>query len=85
MIVKVSGQPTVTINGSNYSVDVPVAFYDDAGWVGEGTTLTITGVLTDTPANFLSKLTTASNTWQANVAIRNTFEVKLAGIVGRVL
>ncbi len=85
MEVRVSDQPSVTIIGSNYSVGVPVAFYDDAGWKLEGTTLTITGALTDTPANFMGKLTTASNTWQANVAIRETFEVKLAGIVGRIL
>lgn len=85
MIAKVSGQPIIIVNGSNYSCDVPVSLYDDAGWKGEGTILTITGALTDTGAQFLAKLKTASDDWQATLAIRGTFQAKLSGLVGKVL
>jgi len=85
MKVKVSGMPTLTISGSTYSADVPVALYDDNGWQGEQTSLNVTGNLTDTGAQFLTKLTTASNAWQAALAIHDTFQNKLANLVGRVL
>jgi hypothetical protein len=85
MVAKVFGVPQITVNGSNYSCDVPVNLYDDAGWIGEGTTLTITGTLTDTGVAFINKLKMASDNWQATLAIRDTFQNKLNGLVGRVL
>ena len=83
MIIKVSGIPALSIAGSTYTAEVPVATYDDAGWQGEGSVLTVTGALNDTGAQFMTKLTAASNAWASSLATRDTFLAKLANLVGR--
>ena len=85
MIVKVSGIPSVTITGTTYAVGVPVATYDDSGWAGAQTTLTITGAITDTPQEFWTKLKTKAGEWEVGLDVRDTFKTKLAGIVGKQL
>ena len=85
MIIKISGNPSVTITGTTYSVGVPVATYDDNGWVGTQTTLTITGAITDTPQAFWAKLKTKASEWETESEVRDTFQTKLAGIVGKQL
>ena len=85
MVIKVSGNPSVTITGTTYSVDIPVATYDDNGWVGTQTMLTITGAITDTPQAFWTKLKTKASEWETGLNVMDTFQTKLAGIVGKQL
>lgn len=85
MIIKVSGIPSVTITGSLYSVDVPVSTYDDNGWTGVSTVLNITGDITDTPQMFWTKLKAKADIWETELGIMETFQIKLAGLVGKIL
>lgn len=75
--VFVTGQCIVSINGTNYSVDVPATAYDDGNTVVGTINLNVTGPLTDTQAQFKTKLVTASNTWKASVQTIETMKAKL--------
>ncbi len=85
MIIKVSGIPSVVVDGTNYSVGVPVSTYDDDGWMGAQASLTVTGNISDTPQAFWTKLKDKASKWEKELGVKDTFQTKLAGIVGKQL
>ena len=85
MIIKVSGIPRLQINGSNFSADVPITAYDNAGWAATSTVVTVTGALSDSAATFMTSLQTQADTWKATLATMDTMNIKLVNLVGRTL
>lgn len=76
----ITGYPTVTVAGTNYEASIPVTAYEEGNTPVATTMLVITGAQTDTKAQFLTKLKTASDTWEAGVVLSETMRVKLAGL-----
>ena len=87
MIVRVTEQPSFTIDGDNYSASVPVGVFDDNNWAGEQTILVITGLISE--ANFaqafIVKLKDASASWKASLELAEVVKTRLSGIIGKIL
>lgn len=82
MYLQVTGNPTLTISGTNYSASVPVTAYDDdntpIGWES----LIITGLISESVVAFKTKLKAAADAWKPSVVIAETLKAKLGRLEG---
>ena len=85
VIIKVAGNPSLTVDGDSYSASVPVTAYDGDNTVIGQSSLAVIGLLSEGAAlatNFVIRLRAAATSWKASVTTIEGLKVKLAKIVG---
>ena len=84
--IKVIDHPVVTISGSSYTAAIPIEALDpDNGSTYSAhivnDTIMVTGITSDTFAQFKSLVLAAINTWKTSFLLKQTLQAKLDTIV----
>ncbi len=84
-MIKITGKPVITITDKTYSAGVPVASYDNGGWVTGQVELIVSGDTdtVDLAADILVKLKPAVDKWEETLKATEVLDTKVSTLVGK--
>jgi len=78
----ITGEPVVTITGTDYAADLPATAYDDDNTVVAQTVLRVVGQTNTTLAAFKTAMKAVAAAWKTSVAAQEDLRTRLVKVVG---